>query len=149
MKHLALILVIALPAAVHADTWSWRDPSGVVHYSNVQATVPGHATQIRGRIGYTGGDLPALPATDMSAIRANRAEASRLQTERDIRSKLRSIANYRENVRCRQLNRRLADYPNVQLLPDWLVADRWLQLEGLRRWLDTALLELAQRKAGA
>jgi len=54
-----------------------------------------------------------------------------------------------EQVGARQLARLLHFYPEAQLLPDWIVAGRWLALREEEGWLRAALADLERRKDAA
>jgi hypothetical protein len=143
MARLSILIAILLPTLAAADAWKWRDASGVLHYSNVAA--PRGAVPVRGRIGIIGGDLPRIAPAE---VEREVASYDRIRQERAVRDELAGIENFDECMRARQIARLVGGYPNVQLLPDWLVADRWLRLHDLEGRLRATLIRLDRRKGG-
>jgi len=142
-----LILALALPVLAQAeDTWRWRDSSGRIHYSNVAEHVPSGAAQISGGIGYLEG---AIDEPDAKDIQDSLAEMAKRHQERSIRRRLDAIQAYEDNVRRRQRERLLSSYANVELLSDWAVADRWMELQKEQAGLNEQLRDLERRTPGS
>jgi len=140
MTRIALLLLVALPALARADdVWRWTDNAGHVHYSNVPGHVPAHAASVQGTLGYLSGTEPAAEAGETPL---GIAPAARLTQERKIRRRLAEIETFYRDVRARQVARLLAYGQNSTLLPDWLVADRWLQMKEEEERLRAALADL-------
>ena len=129
-----LILALALPVLAQAeDVWRWTDSSGRIHYSNVAEHVPQGAAQMAtGKIGYLEG---AIDEPDAKDIQDTLAEIDRRHQERAIRR--------------RQRDRLLSSYANVELLSDWAVSDRWMELQREQAGLNEQLRDLERRTPGS
>jgi hypothetical protein len=141
-----LILALALPALAHADEmWRWRDAAGRMHYSNVPEKAPSGAARIDKGIGYVEG---AVDEPDAKAIQDFLADFQRRRQERAIRQRLNAIEAFQDNVRKRQ-RERLLSYSNVELLSDWAVADRWMELQKEQAGLTVQLRDLEHQPPGS
>ena len=142
MLRIFVVLTCILPAIAGAEMWRWQDTAGRIHYSNVAAHVPGYAEELRGQVGY----LTAAPA-DLEAAPAPFSDEQlvRLRTERRLRRRLAEIEVFFAGVRTRQRLRLEALWPNSTILPDWVVADRWMSLKDEEAKLRAALAELERR----
>jgi len=137
-------LALTLPALGHADVWRWKDSSGRVHYSNVPANVPKHADPVRAGVGY----LVAAPTHEPVAVEAaETSETALRRAERRLRRRLAEIEDFYQQVRARQ-RARLESYANSTLLPDWMVADRWISLKEEEARVRAALTQLERRRSG-
>jgi hypothetical protein len=126
MAWLSIVLVFALPITANAtEVWRWTDPAGRVHYSNVPESVPAQARPLHGDLGY----LAVGAVADVPLEPVDTRELERRRHERAIRRRLAEIEDFYDQVRARQRARLEAQWPNSTLLPDWLVADRWLLLK--------------------
>jgi hypothetical protein len=141
MTRFALLLVLALPGLAGAEMWRWTDASGRIHYSNVPDHVPARATAVRREVGY----LAPVPAGAPGDV-APAAEPGRLREERLIKRRLAEIEAFYAQVRARQ-RARLEAYASSTLLPDWMVADRWLQMRDEEGKLRGELRRLERRPA--
>lgn len=143
-----LILALALPVLAQADdTWRWRDSAGRIHYSNVAEHVPAGAAQMpAGGIGYLEG---AIDEPDAREVQDTLAEIDKRHQERVIRRRLDDIQAFQDNVRRRQRDRLLSSYANVELLSDWAVADRWMELQREQAGLTEQLRDLERRTPGS
>jgi len=139
-----VVLALTLPALGHADVWRWKDSRGRVHYSNVPASVPKHADPVRANVGY----LFAAPTHEPVAVEAIETSESALRrAERRLRRRLAEIEDFYQQVRARQ-RARLESYANSTLLPDWMVADRWISLKEEEARVRAALTQLERRRSG-
>jgi hypothetical protein len=141
MSSFALVLLVAVPVAASAEVWRWKDAGGQTHYSNVPGHVPAHASPVRGELGLVGGEPIGEAGEAVPAV-----SADRLREERTIRRRLAEIQSFYDQVRARQLAR-LSSYATSTLLPDWLVADRWLSLKEEESRLRGALATLERRRS--
>jgi len=143
-----LILALALPVLAQAeDMWRWRDSSGRIHYSNVAEHVPPGAAQMPTKsIGYLEG---SIDEPDAKEIQDSIAEMHRRHQEREIRRRLDAIQAFQDNVRKRQRERLLSSYANVELLSDWAVSDRWMELQREQAGLNEQLRDLERRTPGS
>ena len=143
-----LILALALPVLAQAeDLWRWRDSSGRIHYSNVAEHVPQGAAQMpTGKIGYLEG---AIDEPDAKDVQDTLAEIDRRHQERAIHRRLDAIQAFQDNVRRRQRDRLLGSYANVELLSDWAVSDRWMELQREQAGLNEQLRDLERRTPGS
>src|SRR5207244_10798247 len=140
MLKIALLLVLALPGLAGAEMWRWKDASGQVHYSNVPGHVPSRAALVHRDVGYLGAE-PAPPPGELAAP----SDLDRPRRERSIKRRLAEIEAFYAGVRARQ-RARLEAYANATLLPDWMVADRWLQAKDEEGRLRAALARLERAK---
>jgi len=135
MGRFAWLLVFALPGLASAEMWRWTDSSGRIHYSNVPGHVPAHAMRVHGGVGY-------VSQVPVAAVEPTAATPGRLRQERLIKRRLAEIEAFYAQVRARQ-RARLEAYASSTLLPDWVVADRWLEMrdEEIRLRAELARLE--------
>jgi hypothetical protein len=139
-----VLFALTLPAFANADVWRWRDSGGQVHYSNVPGNVPKHASPVRADVGY----LTAAPTHEAVAVEAvETSETGLRRSERRLRRRLAEIEAFYKQVRDRQ-RARLESYATSTLLPDWLVADRWMAAKDEERRLRAALAQLERRRNG-
>ena len=103
--------------------------------------VPARATAVRREVGY----LAPVPAAAPGDV-APAAEPGRLRQERLIKRRLAEIDAFYAQVRDRQ-RARLEAYASSTLLPDWMVADRWLQMRDEEGKLRGELRRLERRPA--
>lgn len=137
-----LALILFAPALSRADVWRWRDASGQLHYSNVTGRVPAQAVVVRTRLGslsLASGEAPAELAKDAEAV-------ERRNLERAIGNRLEAIDAFGCSVRARQLARLVYNYPNADIVPDWLISDEWLALQQQAAWLRKADYQLERRR---
>ena len=120
--------------------WRWRDGSRHLRYSNVPGRVPARARTVRREVGYL-----APAAASGTEVVAPSANLERLRQERALKRRLGEIEGFYARVRARQLAR-LQAYASSTLLPDWMVADRWLQLKDEEGRLRAELVRLERRK---
>ena len=130
-----------IPAMAAAEMWRWRGASGQVHYSNVPGRAPARASTVRREVGFL---APAIPTPDADAA-APSAGLEQLRQERALKRRLGEIEAFYACVRAQQLAR-LQAYANSTLLPDWIVADRWLQLKHEEGRLRAELGQLERRR---
>ncbi len=136
MARFALVLILALPGLASAEMWRWTDAAGRIHYSNVPAHVPAHAMPVHGGVGYVS-QAPGAPVAEPPGTGPDR-----LRQERLIKRRLAEIEAFYAQIRARQ-RARLESYASSTLLPDWAVADRWLEMrnEEIRLRAELARLE--------
>jgi hypothetical protein len=139
MLRLVLLGALLMPSGADAGMWGWRDPSGGYHYSNVPGRVPAHAVEVRTDVGHVSTEPVTPPGHDSAPVTSRSTE--RLRAERVLRRRLAEIESFYAAVRRRQ-RQRLESWPNVTLLADWMVADRWLQLQDEEAKLLAALARL-------
>jgi Domain of unknown function (DUF4124) len=139
-----LVFAVTLPVFAHADVWRWRDSSGQIHYSNVPGNVPKQASPVRADVGY----LTAAPTHEPVAVAAVESSPTELRrSERRLRRRLAEIEAFYKQIRDRQ-RARLESYATSTLLPDWLVADRWMAAKDEETRLRAALAQLERRRNG-
>jgi len=141
--RLALALALALPSVAGAHILRWVDHSGRLHYANRSADAPPWAEVVTADIGYFAAPRIALPAEAREARAAEPADDCRA-----IERRLREIDDYQRYLRARQMVRLLERYPESYIVPDFLVADQWLQLSAEQAWLWDALRQLERRRRG-
>jgi hypothetical protein len=131
LTPLTALLLVALPVVAGAqEMWRWEDRTGRVHYSNVPDHVPSHAEAIHAHIGVVGADVPP-PAVSRSEVSdlLDPDVLARRRAGRRLRRRLREIETFYDQVRARQRARLEEHWPNSTILPDWVVADQWLQVK--------------------
>ena len=138
MTRLMMLIVLALPLLARADdVWRWVGPDGQIHYSNVPGHIPAHAQEVRKSVGHL--SLPPASAQVESEPEVGLTISQRRREERLIQRRLQEIEAFYNQVRARQLARLQANGGNATLLPDWMVADRWLQAKEEEERLRAAL----------
>jgi hypothetical protein len=141
----ALVLfAVTLPTFADADVWRWRDANGQVHYSNVPGNVPKHASPVRADVGYLAAAATHEPVA-VEEVQTSETELRR--SERRLRRRLAEIEAFYRQVRDRQ-RARLQSYATSTLLPDWLVADRWMAAKDEETRLRATLAQLERRRSG-
>jgi hypothetical protein len=95
---------------------------------------------VRREVGYL---APTTPAG--AEVVTLSTDLDRLRQERALKRRLGEIEGFYARVRARQ-RARLEAYSNSTLLPDWMVADRWLQLKDEEGRLRAELVRLERRK---
>jgi hypothetical protein len=146
MKRFLLLVTLAFPALARGEMWGWADSAGRPHYSNVPEHVPARAGQVRGDVGYLGGTVAEEALAEAAAVETEPGPsvARRLGEERRIKRRLAEIERFRAQVRARQMAR-LQAFANSTLLPDWMVADRWLSMQDEEKKLQATLEELKRQ----
>jgi hypothetical protein len=133
------LILLALPLIAQADVWRWSDADGQIHYSNVPSHVPARAKAVRTSVGYL--SLPPAGTATEAEDYLGTTTSERLQQERLIVRRLQEIERFYSQVRARQVAR-LQSYANATLLPDWLIADQWMQMKEEEERLRAALASL-------
>lgn len=123
--------------------YKWRDAQGRWHYSNVASP---KGTKV---FDFTGTTSPSLNGPPLRADSGRRSAAKAIerhqlrQSARRVQRELQSIAAFFSEVRERQ-RARLAAAAVHQILEDWQVADRGMELRRRRRELYRELQQIRE-----